>query len=97
MPTEVVEELTPDQARVGRLKLRYDLFEKIGYELDRAYNKHGALPWGRHEFFGILYEEVDELWDAIKQDLPREELLKELVQVAAMCVRYYETGDRYGQ
>jgi len=80
-----------------RLQKRYDLFQKIGEELDRAYARHGDLPWGRHEFFGILFEEVDELWDDIKADAPREQLMKELVQVAAMCFRYVETGDRYNQ
>lgn len=64
-------------------------------ELDRAYAKHGRETWGRHEFYAILLEEVDELWDAIKADLPMEEVLSEVVQVAAVCLRYMETGDRY--
>lgn len=74
---------------------RGELFARIGKELDRAYAKHGRDAWGRHEFFAILKEEVDELWDDIKADAPDESLYKELVQVAAMCFRYYETGDRY--
>ena len=74
---------------------RETLFRDIGAELDRAYAKHGREPWGRHEFYGILKEEVDELWDAIKADAPQAEVLAELRQVAAMCFRYYETGDRY--
>lgn len=74
---------------------RADLFTRIGNELDRAYAKHGAAQWGRHEFYAVLKEEVDELWDAIKDDEPQERVLAELVQVAAMCFRYYETGDRY--
>lgn len=76
-------------------KSALDLFMRIKGELERAYNKHGAEPWGRHEFYAILKEEVDELWDAIKADAPQEEVYKELTQVAAMCFRYYETGDRY--
>ena len=82
--------------RTTLLTRRQELVSRITNELDRAYAKHGQLPWGRHEFYGILKEEVDELWDAIKGDLPYEDVVKELVQVAAMCVRYYETGDRYG-
>ena len=62
-------------------------------ELDRAYAKHGEEPWSRHEFYAILKEEVDELWDDIKADEPMDKLLKELVQVTAMCLRYAETGD----
>ena len=64
-------------------------------EVDRAYVKHGSEPWGRHEFYAILLEEVEETWDAIKCDAPQEIVLGELVQVAAMCLRYWETGDRY--
>lgn len=74
---------------------REALFERISEELDRAYSKHGRDPWGRHEFYAILLEEVDELWEAIKRDEPQERVYAELVQVAAMCFRYVETGDRY--
>ena len=66
---------------------------KVMEELDRAYEKHGSEPWSRHEFYGILKEEVDETWDDIKADEPLERLLKEVVQVAAMCLRYAETGE----
>lgn len=85
--------LTP--SAVKRLGRRFRLFGRIAEELDRAYAKHGAAQWGRHEFYGILKEEVDELWADIKADAPQEQLEKELVQVAAMCVRYFETRDRY--
>lgn len=71
---------------------RSELFEKIAEELDRAYTKHGSARWSRHEFYAILLEEVEELWADIKADAPEEVMLKELVQVAAMCVRFYETS-----
>jgi NTP pyrophosphatase (non-canonical NTP hydrolase) len=75
---------------------RVEFYEAIRAELDRAYAKHGRDPWGRHEFYAILLEEVDELWDAIKSDAPNEEMVAELVQVAAMCFRFWETGgDKY--
>lgn len=76
------------EARIG-------LMAAIAGELDYAYAKHGRDPWGRHEFYAILLEEVEELWEAIKSDAPQEEVLAELRQVAAMCFRYAETGDRY--
>jgi NTP pyrophosphatase (non-canonical NTP hydrolase) len=78
-----------------KLQRRVDLIASIAGELERAYRKHGTAQWGRHEFYAILKEEVDELWDAIKRDLPQEEVEKELLQVAAMCFRYFETRDRY--
>lgn len=74
---------------------REGLFRRIGAELDHAYAKHGRQPWGRHEFYAILREEVDELWDAIKADAENDDVLSELVQVAAVCFRYWETDDRY--
>lgn len=75
--------------------MRDRILAAITAELDRAYAKHGSAPWGRHEFYAILLEEVEETWDAIKGDEPLDRVAKETVQVAAMCIRYLETGDRY--
>ena len=74
---------------------RDDILKAIIAELDHAYNKHGSLPWGRHEFYAILLEEVEEVWEDIKKDSASEDLVKEIIQVAAMCIRYLETDDRY--
>lgn len=71
---------------------RVEFGELIDRELKRAYQKHGREPWSRHEFYAILLEEVEELWADIKRDAPHADLNKELVQVAAMCVRYWETS-----
>lgn len=73
---------------------RHELLGKISSEIDRAYKLHGRRKWGRHEFYGILKEEVDELWATIKGDESQERLLEELIQVAAVCIRYAERGDR---
>lgn len=64
-------------------------------ELAHAYRKHGARPWSRHEFYAVMREEVDEVWDAIKTDQPITEVLKEAMQIAAVCLRYAETEDAY--
>lgn len=64
-------------------------------ELESAYAKHGKEQWGRHEFWGIIAEEIDELWEAIKKDEPQERVRSEAIQVAAMVFRYLNTGDRY--
>lgn len=82
----------PGGEEEGRYRLILDL---IGEELERAYAKHGTAPWGRHEFYAILQEEVDELWTAIKEDYPTPDVVKEAVQIGAMVCRYLETGDRY--
>ena len=74
---------------------RTEIIELIENELERAYAKHGKEPWGRHEWYAILKEEVDELWSLIKRDGPDLYVIEEAIQVAAMVVRYLETGDRY--
>lgn len=78
-----------------RVDARRALFDALSPELKRAYEKHGDDPWGRHEFYGILTEEYDELWDAIKADAPMTDVYDEMLQVIAVCFRYFETGDRY--
>lgn len=45
-----------------------------------------------HEGFAILKEEVDELWDEVKQKPGRmdyDALRKECIQVGAMAIRFY--------
>lgn len=74
---------------------REDIYARIDAELNRAYAKHGRDQWGRHEFYGILMEEVEEMFDDIKADAPAEQLEKEIIQVAAMAIRFLNTGDKY--
>lgn len=74
---------------------RWKILEEISRELERAYAKHGREQWGRHEFYAILLEEVDEVWEEIKADSPQAQLRREIIQVAAMAIRYLETKDRY--
>lgn len=80
-------------ADLSQQMVREVFLTRVKEELDRAYDKHGREPWSRHEFYAILLEEVEEMWDDIKADKPLEVVLKELIQVTAMCVRYAETGD----
>lgn len=44
-----------------------------------------------HEGFAVLQEEVDELWDHVKTNQKRRDLIamrKEAIQVAAMAIRF---------
>jgi NTP pyrophosphatase (non-canonical NTP hydrolase) len=75
---------------------REHILNSIETELEHAYRKHGREPWGRHEFYAILLEEVEEMWDAIKKDQPMSDVRKEALQAACVIVRYLESGDRYG-
>ena len=74
---------------------RVEILAAIEAELIRAYAKHGSEPWGRHEWYAITLEELEEAWADIKGDRPQAQLEAEIIQVAAMCIRYLETGDRY--
>ena len=88
------EKVMEDNSRtIDELVAREGFTLMVRDELDRAYAKHGKDPWTRHEFYAILLEEVDELWSDIKADKSLDDVLRELVQVAAMCLRYAETGD----
>lgn len=64
-------------------------------ELEHAYAKHGRDAWSRHELYGVLMEEIDEIWDCIRSDDSTDNLLREMAQVACVLRRYVETGDRY--
>lgn len=83
-----------DLGRTGepRTPSREQVQDTIDTELKRAYTKHGRERWSRHEFYAILLEEVDELWDAIKRDGPSSDVYAEVIEVAAMCFRFLETS-----
>lgn len=95
MTSEITDKLTAPARSITEAIKGNPFRDRVEAELSRAYAKHGREPWSRHEFFAILREEVDELWDAIKQDQPIEQVLAEAAQIACVCQRYAETGDRY--
>jgi hypothetical protein len=54
-------------------------------EYVRANEKYPLFN-SKHEAFGVLKEEIDELWDAIK-DNDCDNMHKEAIHVAAMAVK----------
>lgn len=76
---------------------------EVVYELRKANGKHGrgSIAPGRgdaaHACYGVLLEEVDELWDEVKaQNFDRDKARKEAIQVAAMAIRFVlNVCDRY--
>src|SRR5687767_13072620 len=73
--------------------------DRVKVELRRARTKHPGKQHSAHEGFAVLYEEVDELWDLVKAQTPkteegrdqkRQQMLEELVQIAAMAQRTAE-------
>lgn len=71
-------------------KLRLDRTEKalalVLAEVTKATTRYGAFN-STHEAYGVLAEEVDELWDDIKANRTQHAAV-EAVQVAAMAVRF---------
>lgn len=60
--------------------------EMVRAEHARATGKYPPFN-SSHEGYGVLLEEVDELWDEVKADNPRNAMI-EAIQVAAMALRY---------
>lgn len=57
-------------------------------ELESATRKFGAFNSG-HEGYAVILEELDELWEAIKdKNQTIEDQREEAIQVAAMAIRY---------
>lgn len=61
----------------------------VAAALDAARQKHGAQR-SRHEGYAVILEELDEVKEVVWHDGSDADLLKELVQTAAMCQRMAE-------
>jgi hypothetical protein len=75
-------------------KRRKRLMSVLEDELDSARRTFPDFHNG-HEGYAVIREEVDELWDGVKQKgTSRYALAREALQVAAMGLRFIE--DLYG-
>lgn len=58
-------------------------------EVLKAKNKFPADFTSVHEGYAVILEEIDELWEECKRKVVnRNDLRKEAVQCAAMCLRF---------
>lgn len=67
--------------------------ERVDEEVKRA-QKHGATFASLHEAYAVIGEEMDELWDIVRQkkrDRDPEKIREELVQIAAMAMKADES------
>lgn len=61
---------------------------EVSNELEKAISKYDSFA-SPHEGYAIIKEELDELWDTIKnKNIDKIEQRKEAIQVAAMAIRY---------
>ncbi len=69
------------------------VYEEIYAEVKRARDKHPKAFNSSHEGWAVLYEEVDELWEEVRNQTEERSYAKmrmEAVQIAAMAVRFIE-------
>ena len=67
-----------------------EVLGEVGGELSRAEDLFPPFH-SAHEAYATLLEEVDELWDEVKKNPAKRDLIalrKEAIQVAAMAVRF---------
>jgi uncharacterized membrane protein YgaE (UPF0421/DUF939 family) len=65
---------------------------EVENELELAKQKYHSFH-SNHEGYAVLKEEVDELWDLIKQSklvYADDRMRKECIQIAAMAIRFIE-------
>lgn len=68
------------------------IIEKINLELDKCDNEHKPFS-SSHEGYGVLLEEVDELWDEIKLSKKynaNKRMVNEAIQIASMAIKFIE-------
>ena len=70
--------------------IKEQISQDVNTELERAMSRYPSFH-SNHEGYAVIKEEVDELWDLIKQDkgiAATDEMRKECIQIAAMSIRF---------
>lgn len=71
-------------------------YSEVEKEMQETLEKYKGHFYSYHEGYGVLLEEVDELWDEIKKKNPdKENMLMELIQICAMCKKFALTLDLF--
>jgi NTP pyrophosphatase (non-canonical NTP hydrolase) len=71
---------------VSRIEDTKIILAAIEHEVARAEAKFAPFN-SSHEGIAIIFEEVDELWEAVRRN-NRQQAIAEAYQVAAMAVRF---------
>jgi hypothetical protein len=65
------------------------ILEGVRLELEMAVTTHDSMN-SDHEAYAVILEELDEYWEEVRKkrcDRSDENIIKELGQTAAMCIR----------
>ena len=65
------------------------LIDEIYIELEWARLQHPDYH-SAHEGYAVILEELDELWDEVKADGPKDRMRAEAIQVAATAIRFIQ-------
>ena len=63
-----------------------EIYHEVITEAKKSFRKYGHFN-STHEVYGVLKEEVDEFFDAVKANLQKEHHIQELIQIAGICIR----------
>lgn len=70
--------------------MNIDLLNRVSEQVNQCRAKYGSYA-GRHEFLGVLIEEIEELKQEIfKKELDFEKFESELIDVITVLVKGYE-------
>ena len=76
------------------------VYDEIRAEEERATKLHGQMFNSLHEAYAVIVEELDEVWDIVRQQ-PRKRsivaLRREFIQIAAMAVRAINSLEKFGK
>jgi hypothetical protein len=70
-----------------------EIFRQVEDEFNRSNELYPQFH-STHEGYAVIKEEVDELWDYIKQSksvLPNNSMISETIQIMAMCVKFIKS------
>jgi hypothetical protein len=91
LPTYMQKMLLQKQELALAEKKKDKIFTSMRTELNEAISKFPTPFNSSHEGFAVLKEEVDELWDEIKNDKSpgsKERQIEEAIQIGAMAAKF---------
>lgn len=71
----------------------------VEQELQSATTEHGEFFASNHEGYGVIMEEIEELWDEIKKKRSKRDpalMRAEAIQVAAIAVKFIRSMEERG-
>ena len=90
-----MEHVDPVMTVLGRG--RAAILHEIDFEVQRS-AMHGTRFASLHEAWGVMFEELDEIWDITRmkrRDRDPAHIRKELIQLAAMAVKSIDSMDNF--